>query len=85
MAAEKLLFNEPDAPKKAPRGRNRDPWGRFDTSDRREAYERKIERLRGTIRYLLSVNAGAAEAIRKRDVEIARLKQMNNEELKINN
>lgn len=75
MAATKLLFNELNAPDKAPKSVIRDPWGRFDTRERREAYERKMERLRGTIRYLLSVNAGTATTIRRLTIENKELKR----------
>jgi len=56
------------------KGQKRDPVGRYDTRDRFEAYERKIERLKGTIKYLLSISSVHADAIRKRDEEIRELK-----------
>lgn len=74
MATEKTLFPELALPSRSHRGRQRDPFGRYDTRDRFEAYERKIERLRGTIKYLAKITSVHADAIRKRDEEIRELK-----------
>ncbi len=60
------------------KGQKRDPFGRYDTRDRFEAYERKIERLKGTIKYLLSISSAHADEIRRRDIEIERLKNIIN-------
>lgn len=77
MGAQKLLF--PDLDKhKSRKDRNRDPWGRYDTMSRFKAYEQKIERLRATIKYLTSVTTASADAIRKRDMEIEKLKNIIN-------
>lgn len=59
---------------KSGKGQRRDPFGRFDTRDRFEAYERKISRQRDTIKYLMSVMSSHADAIRRRDLEIQELK-----------
>ena len=72
--AERTLFPDPSPTVRSHRGRQRDPFGRYDTRDRFEAYERKIERLRGTIKYLLSITSVHADAIRQRDEEIRELK-----------
>lgn len=72
-AAERTLFPELSVIR-GRKGQKRDPFGRYDTRDRFEAYERKIERLKGTIRYLLSITSVHADAIRRRDEEIRELK-----------
>lgn len=72
-AIEKSLFPDLNIVKSG-KGQRRDPFGRFDSRDRFEAYERKISRQRDTIKYLLSVMSSHADAIRKRDQEIHELK-----------
>lgn len=74
MAAEKTLFPELAQPSRSHRGKQRDPFGRYDTRGRFEAYERKIERLRGKIKYLANITSVHADAIRRRDEEIRELK-----------
>ena len=72
-AIEKSLF--PDLTLAKPgKGQRRDPFGRYDTRDRFEAYERKITRQRDTIKYLLNIMSSHADAIRRRDIEIQELK-----------
>jgi hypothetical protein len=72
-AIEKTLFPDSDIVRQG-KGRRRDPFGRFDSRDRFDAYERKISRQRETIKYLLSVMNSHADAIRRRDLEIQELK-----------
>lgn len=72
-AKDKTLFPELNIAKSG-KGQRRDPFGRFDTRDRFEAYERKISRQRDTIKYLMSVMSSHADAIRRRDIEIQELK-----------
>ena len=70
---DNTLFPELDKATHEQNGRRRDPWGRFDRNDRYKAYEQKIERLRGTIKYLTSISTVHADAIRKRDQRIIEL------------
>lgn len=72
-ATVKSLFPDMNIAKSG-MGQRRDPYGRFDSRERFEAYERKILRQRDTIKYLLSVIGSHADAIRKRDIEIQELK-----------
>lgn len=72
-AIEKSLFPELTLAKSG-KGQRRDPFGRYDTRERFEAYERKISRQRDTIKYLLNVMSSHADAIRRRDEEIKELK-----------
>lgn len=73
MLAEKTLFPELKKPL-IKKGKRRDPFGRYDTRERYEAYKRKIERLRATVKYLLNLKDSTADAIRRRDEEIRELK-----------
>lgn len=72
--SDRSLFPELAPSMMSQHGRQRDPFGRYDTKVRYAAYERKIERLRGTIKYLLSITSVHADAIRQRDEEIRELK-----------
>jgi len=87
-AIEKTLFPDLGIVKSG-KGQRRDPFGRFDSRDRFEAYERKISRQRETIKYLLNVLGSHADAIRKRDLEIERLKNIinnrDNSDYRLNN
>lgn len=74
---DRTLFPELNTVKEKS-GQRRDPFGCYDTRKRHEAYERKIDRLRATIKYLASVTGANADAIRKRDIEIERLKNIIN-------
>lgn len=73
-AIEKSLFPDHLNLVKSDKGQRRDPFGRFDTRNRFDAYERKISRQRDTIKYLLNVMSSHADAIRSRDMEIQELK-----------
>ncbi len=73
ITAQKTLFPELNVVR-GRKGQKRDPFGRYDTRDRFEAYERKIERLKGTIKYLANITSVHADAIRRRDEEIRELK-----------
>ncbi len=72
ITAQKTLFPELNVVRNKKRQR-RDPFGRYDTQDRFESYEKKIARQRETIKYLLGVMGSHADAIRKRDLRIIEL------------